>query len=198
MSDGITLSETLGTITIDVTNAVITSISNEPAISVTDDTADIIVSEITARLISDSSVVATVVRNDEAQVVAIAEQGPQGPPGTGDGQTSVYRYGETISALKPVVIIDGEAFIADSSNTAHRGLVCGITTTAASAGNNGTVRFLGAISDDSWNWTGPAIFIGPSGTLVETPPASGFSQVIARVESSDTIFIEPGPIYERD
>jgi len=126
-----------------------------------------------------------------------AVQGPIGPPGTSDGQTSVYVYGETISALKAVVIIDGEAFMADHSNASHRGLVCGITVQAATIGNSGSVRFLGAMTDASWNWTGPLLFAGSGGTLVESPPATGFSQAIARVESADTLFINPFQPIER-
>lgn len=126
-----------------------------------------------------------------------AAQGPVGPPGSGDGQTSNYVYGETISALKAVVIIDGEAFLADSTNAAHRGLVCGVAVTAATTGNLGTIRFLGAMSDAVWNWTGPQLFVGTNGTLVESPPTSGFSQVVARVEASNTIFINPFQPIER-
>lgn len=140
---------------------------------------------------------APIVSTAEVQVVLIAEQGPPGPSGSGSGQTSTYVYGETLSALVPVVIINGQAFKADSGNVAHRGRVCGITTSSATAGNSGTVRFLGAMSDGAWNWSGPLVFVGPSGTLVQTPP-NGFSQAIARVESPDTIFVNPLSLFERN
>ena len=140
--------------------------------------------------------IGVVVSEPEVLLVIAAEQGPPGIAGASEGQTAIYTYGETLSALVPVVVIDGQAFRADSANAAHRGRVCGITTSAATSGNTGTVRFLGALSDASWNWTGPLLFIGPSGTLVETPP-SGFSQAIARIESANRIFVNPHPLYER-
>lgn len=126
----------------------------------------------------------------------VAQQGPPGQSGSSDGATAIYQYGETISALKAVVIIDDQAFPADSTDITHRGRVAGITESAALAGNDGTVRFLGGMSDASWNWTGPLLFVGSGGALVEIPP-SGFSQAIARVESSDAIFVNPFQPIER-
>jgi hypothetical protein len=97
--------------------------------------------------------------------------------------------GETISALKPAVILDGVAWIASSADPAHRGFLAGIALNAATAGNNVTVQTAGRLQDDVWNWdtSKPWLFYGV-GVLTQTPPA-GWSQVIARVESSDTICI---------
>lgn len=196
MADGITIDETIGTITLSMTGATITSVNEEAAISLDGDAAEIVVSESSVQIISETSIVATVVRDEVARVVTIAEQGPPGVAGNSDGQTAIYVYGETISALVPVVIIGGEAFRADATNSNHRGRVCGITETAATAGDSGTVRFLGPMTDASWNWSTPVVFVGPTGTLVGVPP-SGFSQPIARVETPTTLFVNPLSLIER-
>lgn len=154
------------------------------------------VSTSTVEAVVEAEVVNAVVEEAIVYAAVVGIQGPPGVSGGGDGQTGIYTYGETISALKAVVLIDGEAFVADSTTIAHRGRVAGVTESAANAGNDGTVRFLGPMSDPSWNWTGPLLFVGSAGGLVETPP-SGFSQAIARVESSDTIFVNPFQPIER-
>jgi hypothetical protein len=55
------------------------------------------------------------------------------------------------------------------------------------------------MSDGSWNWSGgQLLFFNSGGTLTETPPVEGFSQAVARVESSDTIFVDMQAIYEME
>jgi hypothetical protein len=137
-----------------------------------------------------------VVVGSQVVTTVTAAQGAQGIAGNSDGATTVYVYGETISALTPVVIIAGQAYKADSATSNHRGRVCGITVTAANAGDSGTVRYLGPMTDASWNWSTAMVFVGPTGTLVGTPP-SGFSQPIARVETPTTLFVNPLSLTER-
>lgn len=127
------------------------------------------------------------------EITGVGSQGPQGEPGA-DGVGSVVETaeaGETISALKPVVILDGIASVASSSNAAHKGFVAGIATTAATIGNSVSIQTAGRLQDASWNWdvSLPWLFVG-NGVLTQTPPSSGWVQSIARVESSDTVFIQ--------
>lgn len=96
---------------------------------------------------------------------------------------------ETISALKPVVVIDGLAAIARSGDASHRGFVAGISSNAATQGNDVTIRTEGEMTDSSWSWdtSKPWIFYG-DGVLTQAPPES-WCQPIARVQSATTIFV---------
>lgn len=123
--------------------------------------------------------------------------GTQGPPGSTSTNTTA-EAGETISALKPVVIIDGIAYVADQTNPLHRGFLAGISNTAATIGNQVQIVTIGAMRDVSWNWdvTKPWIFIGTR-VLTQTPPSGGWLQSVARVETSDTIFVDLSEVTER-
>lgn len=125
-------------------------------------------------------------------------QGARGATGETGNSTETVTAGETISALKPIAIIDGEAVVASHSTSAHKGFLGGISITSATSGNNVNVRTAGQIQDDSWNWDVaiPWIFVG-NGILTQTPPTSGWLQSVARVESADTIFVQLGEIIER-
>ena len=192
----ITIDETPVEITLGPIEVTVAISSTEAEIAITNDGPEITVATTETTLTIGEMVVATVIGSAEVQIVTVAQQGPQGIAGNSDGATTVYVYGETISALVPVVIIAGQAYKADSSTSNHRGRVCGITETAANAGDSGTVRYLGPMTDASWNWSTAMVFVGPTGTLVGTPP-SGFSQPIARVETPTTLFINPLSLTER-
>lgn len=123
--------------------------------------------------------------------LVVGSQGPAGPPGSGGGGSSTESVvaGESVSALKPAVIIDGAAFVGRNTNAAHRGFVAGVFVTAGDSGDTVTIQVSGQLQDSSWNWdtTKPWLFYG-DGVLTQTPP-SEWCQAIARVEESDTIFI---------
>lgn len=143
-----------------------------------------------------SSVVELVeVASPELGIVFVAEQGPAGADG--DNATSDIGATEAISALKVVAVVDGEAVVGSSSNANHRGRISGIAVTAATSGNDVTVRHFGRMTDAAWNWTSKLLWVGTSGQLVQSPPASGFVQSVARVESPTTIFVWLGDVTER-
>jgi len=193
----VTIAETPVEITLGPIEVTVAISSTEAAIAIANDGPEITVTTTESTLTIGEVVVATVIGSASVEIVTVAQQGPQGVPGEPVGSTIEYLAGETISALKVVVVIGDETFVADSSNSAHRGRVAGIATTAATIGNTGEVRSFGQMTDASWNWTGPLLFFNSSGTLTETPPASGFSQSVARVESADTIFVDLTQAIER-
>mgnify|MGYP000969709327 FL=1 len=98
--------------------------------------------------------------------------------------------GETISALKPVVIIDDVAYVANANNSAHKGFFAGIAITTATTGNNIEIQTAGRLQDASWSWDISAanLFVG-AGQLTQTPPTTGWLQVAARVETDDSVFV---------
>ncbi len=129
--------------------------------------------------------------------LTLSGTGAQGPPGQPSEAIEVSEAGETISALKPIVIVDGSAFVADSSNVTYRGFVAGISVESAIVGSNIRIQTFGRISDPSWNWdvTKSLVFAGIL-ALTQTPPDVS-SQPIARVEASDTLFIQIQSLIER-
>lgn len=128
----------------------------------------------------------------------LASTGPQGPPGDEAAAVETIEAGETISALKPIVILDGQAFVASSADLSHRGFTAGISITSATLGNNVRVQTFGLVQDNSWSWdvSKPLVFVGV-GVLTQTPPDIS-SQPIARVQSSDTLFVDIWPVIERN
>ncbi len=125
-------------------------------------------------------------------------QGATGARGETGSSTETVVAGETISALKPIAVVDGEAVVASHAISSHSGFLGGISITSATSGNNVNIRTAGKIQDSSWSWDVaiPWLFVG-NGVLTQTPPASGWLQSIARVESADTIFVQLGELIER-
>lgn len=105
-------------------------------------------------------------------------------------------YGEAIPALRLVTMIGSSVFKTNHTDAAHANRVYGITVTAAASGATGTIRTFGRMQDASWNFTVPSLFAGLDGNLRTSPPTTGFSQLVARVESPDTIFIDLDNVYE--
>lgn len=70
-------------------------------------------------------------------------------------------------------------------------VILGIITSAYSADDVVSVQITGTITEPSWNWTlGLPIFVGPNGTLTQTPPSTGVLQIIAYPILSNRILID--------
>ena len=131
---------------------------------------------------------------------AIVNRGARGIPGIpGEGVSALtVEAGENLSALQPIAVIGDLAYAADSGDAAHIGHVVGISSTAASLGADVTVKTDGArIEDASFDFDGGLVYVGPSGTLVESSPTSGFSQSIAVAVASDALIVQIGPPIRR-
>lgn len=99
--------------------------------------------------------------------------------------------GENISAYRVVrPAVDGKIYICDSSNPAHAETACGITYKATAI--NDPVNFMsnGYFTEATWNWdvTKP-IFFDSLGRFSQTPPASGFVQIVAVPVSATRICV---------
>lgn len=180
MTDTVVIQET--EVTAEVAGCDVTAV-----VSVTNVGVAITENNVIATISGDS--VHTVV--DESVVHAVVA-GIQGPPGVAsDGSAAEFcTAGESISALKPIVVIAGLGYIASNANASHRGFCAGVSISSCSQGNQFTIQNSGILQDSAWNWdvSKPWLFYG-NGILTQVPPA-GWSQPIARVESSDTIFID--------
>ncbi len=76
-------------------------------------------------------------------------------------------------------------------------VVIGISTTAASTGQNITIKTSGQITDASWSWTKGAIYLGANGTLTQTAPTGGNIVVhVAKAITATTLIIDIDTIIQ--
>jgi hypothetical protein len=76
-------------------------------------------------------------------------------------------------------------------------VVIGISTTAASTGQNITIKTSGQITDASWNWTKGAIYLGANGSLTQTAPTGGDIIVhVAKAITATTLIIDIDTIIQ--
>lgn len=95
------------------------------------------------------------------------------------GQLLNLIAGQALSALRVVRMVDGSAVYANSSDASQAGQAVGVTTQAAASGAVVSVRRDGRMSDSSWNWTyGNPVYFNSTGALTQTPPSTGFVQVV--------------------
>lgn len=76
------------------------------------------------------------------------------------------------------------------------GLVLGMTTGAASAGDPVSIATAGEIVEPTWNWTPGPVFLGAGGTMTQTAPQSGFLQQIGVASAPTKILIRIGPAIQ--
>lgn len=96
----------------------------------------------------------------------------------------------TISAHLAVAASTAGVVPGDSQNTALAGAVIGISATAANAGGSVTVQTSGPLVFSGWSWTaGQPVYAGANGVLTQTPPATGFLQVVGIAQASDTVIV---------
>jgi hypothetical protein len=130
-------------------------------------------------------------------VILASTQGPPGPAGPagsgggeGGGSTQGFTAAATISAYTAVAIVGVSAITADSSQQSMAGSVVGISITGVTAGSEVVVQFSGELTYNGWNWQpGKPIFLGVGGLLTQTPPTSGFNQLIGTPVSTTSMFI---------
>ena len=102
-------------------------------------------------------------------------------------QTAVA--GVAISALKCVRVFNGTASVVSSNTVGDAGSIVGVTTVAGNAGNTITIQTSGPLTDASFSFVEGQIWCGGDGSLTQTPPVSGFNQVIGTSEGAHTIQI---------
>lgn len=119
--------------------------------------------------------------------------GVRGRPGQ-DGQDAdsgalIRQRGETLSALVVVYELDGQVYALDPHDDEHIDLLLGITLNAGMAGTEAEIRRLGIIDNNSWSWSPGRIWLGPSGTLTQTPPDGGFDALIGTAVSPTRVIL---------
>lgn len=115
----------------------------------------------------------------------------QGQPGPA-GDTTVSRIaGMPISAL--IVVWEnpaGEVRGLDYRDVDHIDLIAGIATTAApDAGATVQVQLLGVVDISGLGMVPGRVWLGPNGTLTQSPPADGFDVLVGRVVSGQRLYL---------
>jgi len=111
-------------------------------------------------------------------------RGLQGIPGPAGGEAVQRLAGEVISALQAVYELNGQVHLLDYRDDAHIDLLLGITLTAAGAGAPVNVQRSGVLEDSNWSWTPGRVWLGPDGSLTQTPPADGYCVLIGSATSA--------------
>jgi hypothetical protein len=122
-------------------------------------------------------------------------RGPQGPA----GRTTIVRpAGQDLGGHRVVWSDDGAAKYSDAGDVATAAAAIGVTTGAASEGDDATIQTYGPLNEPSWNWApGEPIYLGAAGQLTQTPPASGAVRQIAIAETATQVFIDLQPEIRR-
>jgi hypothetical protein len=122
-------------------------------------------------------------------MVTTVEQGPPGAPAP-IAQLTVTA-GEALSGHRAVLLTAGEAFYADHATLTHAGRAIGVTTGAAALGDTVTIQTLGILIEPTWTWTEGPVYLGAQGALTQTPPATGFVQIIGVATTATALFVAP-------
>jgi hypothetical protein len=109
-----------------------------------------------------------------------------------DGSSAQFVASGSLSGHRIVISNpNGTVSYADAGTTSHANRVLGITTGAAAAGADITVKWSGEFSEPTWNWTpGDRIYLGLAGNLTTSPTGVAFIQRIGHAVSPTTIFLQ--------
>jgi len=82
---------------------------------------------------------------------------------------------------------------ASNQNPTHMGRVVGMTVGTIAEGEEGIVRRIGRIENESWTLTpGTPYFLGEGGEIVDNVPETGFIQYVGVAESSTVLALSLG------
>lgn len=126
-------------------------------------------------------------------------QGPTGPKGdTGEiGGVYPFTAAENINSTVPVLTDAlGNVIKASNLNPTHAGRVFGITVSSALAGETVNIRMLGLLESPTWTFVAGPIFLG-DGVVTQTPPSTGFVQILGNAHSATKISIDLQQPFKR-
>jgi hypothetical protein len=133
------------------------------------------------------------VRVDAQEQAFELADAPTGGGGVAANNSIEVTAGEALGGDRAVFVstADGKAYYADKSAAACRTL-CGLTTGAAALGALVTVQTDGVVENIAWAWAGTdPVFLGATGLLSQTPPASGYVMQVGVPVGSTKLRIEP-------
>lgn len=118
-------------------------------------------------------------------------QGPAGPPGqSGANYIAFYADGPISGHRMVKSTVAGKVGYTSSSLQADANTVLGMTLNAASADGVVNVQTSGPVTEPTWNWTpNLPVFLGVSGAMTQTPPATGFQLVVGIATAPTTLVL---------
>lgn len=122
-------------------------------------------------------------------------RGIQGIPGPAGGATVVTVGATPLSGHTAVAMDAGGLLIyADCTNPAHIGAVQGVIANAYGAGDPAVVQTDFELVHAGWSFSPGAVFVGASGSLVQTlPPGAVFAQVVGFALAPTRIRVDVQP-----
>ena len=115
-------------------------------------------------------------------------QGVPGPPGPASGEGYLLPTDSDIGGNRAIATVNGYANYADCTDPTKQAI--GLSMGAVSSGADVTIKSGGKMVITGAGWlTGAPIYLSVNGTLTQTEPTTGFSQVLGMAHSSDTILI---------
>jgi len=127
-----------------------------------------------------------------AVVTAAGGQGPpggRGQPGPAGGSAVERIAGEQLSALRVTYEWAGVVRYLDLQDAAHIDQVAGITLNAVEQGEPINLQLSGPLDDAAWTWQPGPVWLGPAGTLTQTPPDDGYLLFIGNAVSPTRLII---------
>lgn len=118
-------------------------------------------------------------------------EGKPGPIGPAGGTAFARQADAALSALR--VVWEDEAGVVrplDHDDGDHIDLIAGLTLTATAAAGDVTVQRSGPVDDTVWSWTPGRVWLGPGGTLTQTPPADGYDVLVGHAASPTRLYLD--------
>lgn len=97
--------------------------------------------------------------------------------------------GETISALKVVYLLEGNAYTLDPNDEQHIFLLAGISLNTANQGQPLKIKRLGKITDRFLNFNLGRVFLGQNGTITQQIPSDGYSVLLGTANAANTVLL---------
>ncbi len=165
---------------------------------------NVITRDIETSIAIEGTATSSVVSNDKYNVIVDSDlvttittsggQGPAGPPGDSINYINILA-GHALSGHRVVCTNDlGLAVYADNTIAYTADRILGITTSASLHGTIAEVQIVGVLEEPSWAWdiTIP-LYVGTSGFITQTVPATGYLYPIGFAMSPTKIFINKQP-----
>ena len=107
-------------------------------------------------------------------------RGPPGPPGPPSPFSGVTMIASTSISIHTAVMPDGTGGVvyADQQDVLTVGRLMGIASSSASVGEDVIVIVTGEVDEPTWTWSPGEVYLSTDGTLTQTPPTTGYLQVI--------------------
>lgn len=127
-------------------------------------------------------------------VLRVVASGPPGPPGlVGQAVTDVISAADSALGGHRVVRATATGVAYASAADPEVAAVLGVTTHAANAGDDITIRVAGALTEPSWMWGPGPVYLASNGLLSQMPPTIGAIKEIGVALNQTTLLIRIQP-----